>query len=82
VDEEIKKGASFQSEKETRQPHSRTPKKERMHPEPKSKVISFDERAKEEKAVFGAITEGRSQTFHHRGKAACGWFSAQGSAGR
>jgi hypothetical protein len=27
VDEEIKKGASFQSEKETRQPHSRTPKK-------------------------------------------------------
>jgi hypothetical protein len=58
VDEEIKKGASFQSEKETRLPHSRTPKKKGCTPVPENKVVSLEERAK---TVPGAVTAGRRQ---------------------
>jgi putative transposase len=51
VDEEIKKGASFQSEKETRLPHSRTPKRKDA-PVPENKVVSLEERAKDEQKPF------------------------------
>jgi hypothetical protein len=51
VDEEIKKGASFRSEKETRLPHSRTPKRKDA-PVPENKVVSLDERAKDEEKPF------------------------------
>jgi putative transposase len=51
VDEEIKKGESLQSEKETRLPHSRTPKRKDA-PVPENKVVSLDERAKDEQKPF------------------------------
>jgi hypothetical protein len=47
----IKKGASFQKEIKTRQPHSRTPNR-KAAPVAENKVVSLDERAKDEAKPF------------------------------
>jgi hypothetical protein len=47
----IKKGASFQKEIKTRQPHSRTPNRKDA-PVAENKVVSLDERAKDEAKPF------------------------------
>jgi putative transposase len=52
VDEEIKKGASFQSEKRNKAASLEDAKKERMQPVPENKVVSLEERAKDEQKPF------------------------------
>ncbi len=49
MDEEIKKGASFQQEKEPAAASLEGAEKERM---PENKVVSFDERAKDQEKPF------------------------------
>jgi hypothetical protein len=51
VGEEIRKGASFQQKKKPRRPHSRAPKRKDA-PVPENKVVSLDERAKDEEKPF------------------------------
>jgi hypothetical protein len=52
VDEEIKKGASFQQEKETRQPPYWRTSKRKDAPESENKVVSLEEPAKDEAKPF------------------------------